>query len=74
MNTVPEFRWMNAKDSTAWYNSVRVIRQKNFGDWSDCMNQVRNLISCPQGYENCEASSSTWDPVYGVIPHVKLSM
>lgn len=40
LHSVPEHRWMNSDDKTIWYNSVKIIKQKNAGDWSSCVNEA----------------------------------
>ena len=48
---VSDWRWLNSKDETVWYDNVRIYRQKVQGDWSDvffriekdCLELVNNI-------------------------------
>ena len=48
---VSDWRWLNSKDETIWYDNVRIYRQKVQGDWSevfsrvekDCLELVKNI-------------------------------
>lgn len=48
---VSDWRWLNSKDETIWYDNVRIYRQKVHGDWSevfsrvekDCLELVKNI-------------------------------
>lgn len=44
LNKNSEFRWMDATDTTPWYDSVSIIKQTSFGDWSDCIQRVLERI------------------------------
>lgn len=44
LSKVPEFRWMNSRDKTVWYDSIQIFRQEKFNDWSDCVFRIKNLI------------------------------
>lgn len=37
---VPDWRWMLHKNSTHWYSSLRLFRQKNRGDWGSVIHDV----------------------------------
>ena len=37
---VSDWRWLNSKDETIWYDNVRIYRQKVQGDWSEVFNRV----------------------------------
>ena len=37
---VSDWRWLNSKDETIWYDNVRIYRQKLQGDWSDVFSRV----------------------------------
>ena len=48
---VSDWRWLNSKDETIWYDNFRIYRQKVQGDWSDvflkvekdCQELVKNI-------------------------------
>ena len=37
---VSDWRWLNSKDETIWYDNFRIYRQKVQGDWSDVFSRV----------------------------------
>ena len=37
---VSDWRWLNSKDETIWYDNFRIYRQKIQGDWSDVFSRV----------------------------------
>lgn len=43
--SVPEWRYMQTGMEMPWYPSVRLIRQKNLGDWSTVINEIRDNLA-----------------------------
>jgi tetratricopeptide (TPR) repeat protein len=41
----PDWRWMVERPDTPWYDSVRLFRQRTFGDWSGVIAEVRQAIA-----------------------------
>ena len=41
---VPDWRWGLEGDSTFWYPSMRLFRQRNQGDWDDVMERVGEAL------------------------------
>lgn len=39
------WRWHLAEDSSPWYPTVRIFRQRRFGDWSDPLSRVASELS-----------------------------
>jgi hypothetical protein len=39
------WRWLLEGNSTPWYPSARLYRQKNFGDWNDVIERVRTDLT-----------------------------
>jgi len=37
---VPDWRWLQERDDTPWYPSVRLFRQKKAGDWPDVVRRM----------------------------------
>ena len=37
----PDWRWMAAREDSPWYPSMRLIRQREEGDWTDVLNAVQ---------------------------------
>ena len=42
---VPEWRWGLEGDSTFWYPSIRLFRQKERYNWQEVMHRVSNALS-----------------------------
>ncbi len=40
-----EWRWFNDTETTPWYNSVRIFKQKVPGDWDEVILRVKNELS-----------------------------
>jgi len=39
-----DWRWDRESERTAWYDSMRVIRQSKQDDWTPCVERVRELL------------------------------
>ena len=37
---VSDWRWLNSKDETVWYDNVRIYRQRVQGDWNEVFSKV----------------------------------
>jgi hypothetical protein len=50
---VPDWRWLLTREDTPWYPSMRLIRQRQRGDWAEVMGRVAGGIVeiCKEGYE-----------------------
>jgi len=42
---VPDWRWMAAGGDCVWYPSVRLLRQRRPGDWSEALEQVEEELA-----------------------------
>jgi len=40
-----DWRWMQKEDTTDWYASVRLFRQKRPGDWSEAVTGVKGVLT-----------------------------
>ena len=47
---VSDWRWLNTKDETIWYDNFRIYRQKVQGDWSEVFSRVEK--DCDQLINN----------------------
>jgi hypothetical protein len=36
----PDWRWLRDRDTTPWYPTLRLFRQRRFGDWSDVVQRL----------------------------------
>jgi hypothetical protein len=45
LQSTPDFRWLLEGDSTLWYPSMRLIRQKTFGIWDDVIDRLASDLS-----------------------------
>ena len=43
----PDWRWMTGRTDSPWYKTVRLFRQKNFGDWSDVVDEIYSELQVP---------------------------
>lgn len=41
---VAEWRWFNDEEKTDWYNSIKIFKQKNNGDWSEVIERVKKEL------------------------------
>ncbi len=44
VSTKPDWRWKNEGDTTVWYDSLRIIRQKEEGNWAELLDRLWGLI------------------------------
>jgi hypothetical protein len=56
---LPEFRWGLASETTAWYPSLRLLRQSSPGDWPGVVSRVLARLSAHRttGYTGVAASA-----------------
>ena len=45
LGRVPEWRWMHRAETSPWYPTMRLFRQRTAGDWSDVFSQVAGELS-----------------------------
>jgi hypothetical protein len=45
LTLVPDWRWGLEGDTTAWYPSMRLFRQREFGNWDDVISRVREALT-----------------------------
>jgi hypothetical protein len=41
----PDWRWLTAREDSPWYPTMRLLRQRQFGDWQSVMQRVRVELS-----------------------------
>jgi len=39
-----DWRWMDARDDSPWYPTMRLFRQKSHGDWDEVVGQVKSAL------------------------------
>ena len=44
LHKVPDWRWGVSGNTTFWYPSIRIFRQKEYGDWSEVMDRVKSAL------------------------------
>jgi hypothetical protein len=51
LTTPPDFRWMDIGDSTPWYPTMRLFRQRRREDWSEVIDRVSKALetACSSG-------------------------
>ena len=42
---MPEWRWFYDTETTPWYDSVKIFKQKIPGDWTEVVARIKNEIS-----------------------------
>lgn len=42
---LPDWRWLQARDDSPWYPSVRLFRQDQWGDWAGAISKVASALS-----------------------------
>ena len=47
---VSDWRWMNSKDETIWYDNLRIYRQKVQGEWNEVFSRIEK--DCDQLIKN----------------------
>ena len=40
-----DFRWLYQRDDSPWYNSMRLFRQKQRGDWSSVVSELQEALN-----------------------------
>jgi hypothetical protein len=40
----PDWRWMLGRDDSPWYPTMRLFRQKKFGDWADVVDRMAKAL------------------------------
>ena len=40
-----EWRWFHDTETTPWYDSIRIFKQKNVNDWDEVILRVKNELS-----------------------------
>ena len=50
----PDFRWLLDGETTIWYPSMRLIRQKKFGVWNDVIDRIATELETYKPPERAE--------------------
>ena len=45
LSSAPDVRWGHKGTSCIWYNSVKIYRQINLGDWSEPLKQLKQDLN-----------------------------
>ena len=45
LGKVPDWRWLRDGETTPWYPSLRLLRQRKMGDWTDVIQRAREGLS-----------------------------
>ena len=45
LGRVPEWRWMHSVETSPWYPTMRLFRQRTAGDWSDVFAHIAGELS-----------------------------
>jgi hypothetical protein len=44
LHSCPDWRWMDERDDSPWYPTMRLFRQRVAGDWHDVIQRVANVL------------------------------
>jgi tetratricopeptide (TPR) repeat protein len=44
----PDWRWMLDREDSPWYPTLRLFRQKRFGDWGEVIDRVAKALDVPR--------------------------
>jgi hypothetical protein len=42
---MPDWRWLLNRDDSPWYPTMRIFRQRSFGDWKDVVDRVKAALT-----------------------------
>ena len=66
---IPDWRWGLAGETTPWYNSLTLFRQKTPGDWAGVFNEVSTRLDetkCLSSCRKLNKISNSVDGPYGI--------
>lgn len=43
--SIPDWRWLHRGETTGWYPSMRIFRQRQFGDWVPVMSAIAKAVA-----------------------------
>jgi len=49
LKTVPDWRWMLSREDSPWYPTMRLFRQKNWGDWQEVFARIARDLAALAG-------------------------
>ena len=58
LSTVPDWRWMTAREDCPWYPTMRLFRQTGFGDWDGVFLRMADVLRAELG-RRASAGSAT---------------
>jgi hypothetical protein len=44
LSTVAEWRWLNGRDDSPWYPTMRLFHQSTFGDWDGVFRRITEVL------------------------------
>ncbi|MEL6109835.1 MAG: tetratricopeptide repeat-containing glycosyltransferase family protein [Planctomycetota bacterium] len=47
LGKVPDWRWLRSGETTPWYPSLKLVRQREMGDWTDAIREAHEGIGEP---------------------------
>ena len=55
----PDWRWMSGRDDSPWYPSMRLFRQRRWGDWDEVFARIAGEL---EGAWACERAAPAQEP------------
>ncbi|MGC3964445.1 MAG: tetratricopeptide repeat protein [Rhodocyclaceae bacterium] len=62
LDRIGSFIWGTEESRTPWYDSIRIVRQARFGDWSDVAARVRQELSAMKGVDELGPTTAVTAP------------
>lgn len=64
-----DFRWLEDREDSPWYPSLRLFRQRSVGDWTEVVRRVADaLVERVSGGISSANSNVAWTPPSGMQP------
>ncbi|HET6328705.1 MAG TPA: tetratricopeptide repeat protein [Planctomycetaceae bacterium] len=65
----PTWRWLLDQDQTAWYPSMRLVRQPAFGDWDSVFEAVSEQLKVVATSQGSKSEPATRGASWSLTPH-----
>ena len=52
LSTIVDWRWLLGRDDTPWYPTMRLFRQRRFGDWDEVFTRLARELAAAQFFHS----------------------
>ncbi|MCC7040238.1 MAG: tetratricopeptide repeat protein [Burkholderiales bacterium] len=66
--SVADFRWLEDREDSPWYPTMRLVRQKRAGDWAEVVDRVRDMLCIASGDPSGLVPSPRIAPASRTVP------